>query len=675
MFTRRRLLTVSLGASAAAGASLALRPGTAFAAAEAEAAPKVDSLGVPLKDVLLIGGTVAPGPDGEPVLWSASSGKPARLNAIDPATGTTLLSQPLDGAPGAYAVVATPDNTLYIGAYDTGNLYRRRPGLDSPVENLGRPLPSETYLWRLAVDEEGRIFGGTYPGGRVFGYDPRTEEVRDYGRLLPGLRYVRSIAVWGSHIYAGTQPDAHVFEIHKDTGERRELALPAQLGDGVGLTTYDLNAYAGRVYARFGSALNGRLGVYDLTHRKWTDVIDGVAGLDVSPPRQRGEVYFTRDNRLTRYQPSTRRLTPVEPEIPGRVANNRGIGWCDLHRQGWPGNSVVGLLWRGDLFRYNPITRRAEIIPTDVPGEPVPILTLHAGASGTVYAGGFLSGFAAVDPDTGETAFHRFGQIESIREVGAHVWIGAYPDSRLYRYDPALPWSSPEYDPGPPGSADNPVKVADLTEHHQVRARAMTDTGAHLAYGTMPDATTLGGALVIVDKDTMDTTVHRPVVTDQSIVSLTHVDGVIVGGTSIHGGYTVPAPTQTEARLFGWTGSSLAFTATPVPGAEAIPALVVDATGLVWGLTDGQLFAFDLTTRQVVHRLRLAPDTGTTSGELSHHGGRLYALVHGHLVFEIDPTTRTSTLLLDHPANHLAVHPDGRRLFLAADTVLHRVTL
>lgn len=664
MITRRRLLTTSLGVSAVA---LVLRPGTASAAVE------IQPFGIPLKDVLLVGGTVGPGPDGTPVLWSASSGKPARLNAVDPTTGRTLLSQPLEGAPGAYAVLPAPDGTIYVGAYDTGYFYRRRPGPNSAVENLGRPLPSETYIYRLAMDDEGHIFGCTYPGGRVFGYDTHTGEVRDYGQLLPGLRYVRSITMWGPYIYAGTQPDAHVIQIHKDTAERRELALPDEIGDGVGITTHDLNAYAGRLYARFGAALNGRLGVYDISARKWTDLIDGVAGLDVSPPGPRGEVYFTQHNRLTRYNPRTRQLTPVGPDIPGRVANNRGIGWCDLDQQGWPGESVVGLLWRGDLFRYNPITRRSEIIRTDVPGEPIPILTLHAGASGAVYAGGFLSGFAIVDPDTGQTAGNRFAQIESIREIGAHVWIGGYPDSRLYRYDPTLPWSSPEYAPGPPGSAENPLKVADLKEHRQARSRAMTDAGTHVAYGTMPDVTTLGGALVIVDKSTLDATVYRPVVTDQSIVSLTYVDGMIVGGTSIHGGYTVPAPTQTEARLFGWA-SGLAFEVTPVPGAQAIPALVVDSGGLVWGLADGQLFAFDVAARQVVHRLQLTPNTGTTAGELGRGGDLIYALVQGHLVFEIDPAARTSRLVLDRPAQHLVVHPDGR-LFISDDTVLYRVTL
>src|SRR5690348_12631350 len=60
------------------------------------------SLGVPLTDVLLIGGTVGTMSDGRRVIWSASSGTPAILNAVDPTTGVPLLSVPLPGASGAY---------------------------------------------------------------------------------------------------------------------------------------------------------------------------------------------------------------------------------------------------------------------------------------------------------------------------------------------------------------------------------------------------------------------------------------------------------------------------------------------------------------------------------------------------------------------------------------------
>lgn len=674
--TNRRTLLRSAVALAAAPAIPLARP--AAAAEPADPGVTVDPFGVPLRDVLLIGGTVAPGPDGTPVLWSAVSGEPARLAAIDPATGRTVSDQPLTGAPGSYAVAAAPDGTVYVGAYTTGDLYRRRPGPDSPVENLGRPLPSETYIWRIAVDDAGVVYGGTFPGGRVFAYDPATGTTRDYGQVLPGVQYVRSLAVTADTIYAGTQPDAHLFAIDKVTGERRELPLPEGLGDGAGRTVYDLNVHDGRVYARYGSATTGRLGVYDIAGRRWTDLIDVVAGLDVSAPGPGGLVYLTRAGRLTGYHPGRRTFTDTPLVFPGRVVNNRGIGWVTLADRGWPGRTLVGLLWRGDLFRWNPVTGRGDVVPTDVPGEPIPIASLHVGASGAVWVGGYLNGgLARVDADTGQSTFQRFAQVEGILETGGQVWLGAYPDSRLYRYDPAKPWSSPEYSPGVPGSADNPLKLVDLKAADQVRARALTDAGDMVAYGTMPN-TTLGGALVVVDKVTGASRVHRPVVTDQSIVSLTHLNGLIVGGTSVAGGYSVPPPTQSEARIFGWDVASdgKVFEFVPVPGATAVPALAADRTGLLWGLAGGQLFAVDLAARAVVRRVQLAPGVADSRGRLGYDAPRhlLYALVGGHLLVRVDPDTGASRILLDQPAEFLAVHPDGR-LFVGAEEHLLRVTV
>ncbi|MCW3820605.1 PQQ-binding-like beta-propeller repeat protein [Micromonospora sp. DR5-3] len=669
---------IRYAATVTAVPALSAAPAALGVASAAVPTVTVDPLGVPLRDVLLIGGTVAPGPTGAPVLWSAVSGEPARLAAIDPATGRTVSTQALTGAPGSYAVAAAPDGTIYVGAYSTGDLYRRRPGPDSPVENLGRPLPSETYLWRLAVDEAGVVYGGTFPGARVFAFDPGTGETRDYGQVLPGAQYVRSIAVAGDKVYAGTQPDAHLFEIDKSTGERRELPLPAGIGGGAGLTVYDLNAYGGRLYARFGSATTGTLGVYDIQAGRWTDLIDGVAGLDVSAPGPGGLVYLTRAGRLTGYHPGTRRFTDTPLVFPGRVVNNRGIGWVTLADPRWPGRTLVGLLWRGDMFRYNPVTGRADVVSTDVPGEPIPLASLHAGASGTVYVGGYLNGgFARVDPDTGAPTFQRFAQVESLLETGGQVYLGAYPDSRLYRYDLGRSWSSPEYSPGLPGMPDNPVKLVDLKSADQVRARALTDAGDKVAYGTMPN-TTLGGALVIVDKANGAATVHRPVVTDSSIVSLARAGGLVVGGTSIDGGYSVPRPTQTEARLFGWdVGSdSKAFEFTPVPGATAIPALAVDRSGLLWGLAGGQLFAVDVAARSVVRRVQLAPGVSGSRARLGYDADRnlLYALVAGQSLFRVDASTGAATLLLDRPAEFLAVHPDGR-LFLGDGPQLYRVTV
>jgi hypothetical protein len=128
---------------------------TPAAAGRKPPAGTVVSLGTPLSDVLLIGGTVAPGPNGGTAIWNVSTGSPAYLNAIDPATGDSLLSVALPGADGSYAVAATPDGTIYAGTYNNGHLYRLRPG--GTVEDLGRPIASESFIWRITTDEQGNL--------------------------------------------------------------------------------------------------------------------------------------------------------------------------------------------------------------------------------------------------------------------------------------------------------------------------------------------------------------------------------------------------------------------------------------------------------------------------------------------------------------------------------------
>lgn len=660
--TRRTLLRTTAALPAAA------LP-TAFLSDPASAAGLTD-LGIPLHDVLLIGGAVGPGPDGKPVVWSAVNGDPAHLAAIDPVTAKTVSYQALDGAPGSYAVAIGPDGTVWVGAYGTGVLYRRRPGKDSPVESLGQPIASETYIWRLAVDSTGTVYGCTYPTARAFAYHPGTGQVRDYGTVHPGGSYARSIAECGRHLYVGTQPDAHLMRVDKLTGAITELPLPPDLGNPAGVPVYDLNAYDGRVYARFGTATSGRLGVYTIDSGRWSPLRDNVAGLDVSAPGPNGLVYYTRNATLTALKPATGTETATAVTFTGRVVNNRGIGWVDLHDKAWPGPTLVGLLWRGELFRYNPRTRKSDLRLTDVPGEPIPLASLAIGSTGRLWAGGYLNGgVATVDPDSGAPTFYRFAQTESVLDLGDTVWLGCYPDARLYRYDPSLPWNSSEYAPGPPGSAENPVKVADLSGQDQVRARTSVDGGTWVAYGSMPN-TTLGGCLVVVDKATNTATVHRPVVTDQSIVSLAVAAGQIVGGTSIHGGYSVPAPTQKEAVVFTFdpTGSATTSQVVPVPGADSVDALVTDPDGIVWGVAGGRLFAFDVASRTVTRGV----DVPAGPGRLAYHQGTdsFLVLADGTLL-RVARADLTVTTLAQQQATFLAVDAAGRA-FLGDDTTIYR---
>ncbi len=633
----------------------------------------VVSLGTPLSDVLLIGGTVAPGPNGKTAIWNVSTGKPAYLNAIDPATGASLLSAALPGADGSYAVAATPDGTIYAGTYNNGHLYRLRPG--GTVEDLGRPIATESFIWRITTDEQGNVYGGTFPNGKVFRYDHATGAVRDYGQVKAGQPYVKSIDYADGKIYTGSLPDAHVMELDVASGAITELPSPPGLGDPKGQVVYDLNARAGRVYVRISTAFPGPMYVWDIASRTWVDEIPNAHGLDLSPVGDNGEIYLIQASELKKYDPATKTLTGTGLTFTGRIQNTRAIGWAELGLPDYPGKSIVGTLWRGEEFRYNPQTGKSEIFQTGVRREPIEILSV-AGGKDKIYAGGFLNGgVSLVDPATGEATFNRFSQVEALLEGSdGKLWIGAYPEARLYAYDLTKPWSSPEYSPGPPGTPDNPTQLLNLKpDLFQTRARALVEVNGKIAIGTVPDGDRLGGALVIYDPKTGTAQKFRNVVQDESVFGLTARGGIVYGGTSIVGGLATTPPTRTEGTVFAWdvNRSRKLWETVPVPGAITVSSVAMGPDGLLWGVAGKTVFAVDPRYGKVVKSYVLG--TTGSSGDIVATGDAVYVSIDLNKIYRIAPG-KAPALFVEKAHRRLGVRND-RQLLLTYGSELFRVDI
>lgn len=629
---------------------------------------EVESLGVPLQDVLLLGGTVAARPDGTGhALWVTSGGKPAHLSALDPLTGALLAAYPLRHtgdsgyAEGSYGVTTTPNGDIYVGTYYDGRLYRLRPGPGAALEDLGQ-MGSERYVWRVVSDERGRVYGGTYPGGRLFGYDPATAQFRDYGQLVPGIQYVRSVAYHDGLVYAGTQPNPHIVAVDPDSGERTELPLPA--GANVnGWSVHDLNVSGDHLYARIGKSISAStLHVYDLRTRTWTDAIPSVVGLDVSTPDATGRVYFTVSGvGIQSYDPQTRQRTTV---APGSWGNSRGLGWADLGDPAWPGLTLVQGQMRGEILMYNPTTGSYRRIPSHAAGEPIGIWSLAAGAD-KIYAGGYLNGGLGVhDRTTGTTDYHRFSQIESILEDGSDLWLGVYPDARLYRGTLTPTFKAP--------------LLGTLAAQHQMRVPASVALTDRVVFGTQGDTTTTAGTLTTVDKATNAITPHPAPVADQGVVALAQRDGMVFGGTSIGGAYSAPAPTTTTARVFAWdpaTGATR-WSAEPLAGQPAVTGVALDARGKLWTLTNGLLTAYRPANGKLLDQIRLTDDTnaGTLRGDLAFdkRRGVLWALVQQRQLWRVDPVTGRAELVLERPLGRMALHASGD-VYVSADAELLRV--
>lgn len=619
------------------------------AGAAPPAGPRV--VATPLRDVLLIGGTVGSLADGRRVIWSASSGTPAYLNAIDPVNGETLQSTPLPGASGSYAVEQAPDGSVFVGTYGSSHLFRLPPGATT-AEDLGNPIAGEQYVWTIVVAPDGSVYGGTSPGGKVFGWSPGSRTFRDYGTVAVGQTYVKSIAFAGGKVYAGALASWVVTELDPVSGAAQPLPQPPGMTDPVGKVVNDLRSYGGYLYAREQTA-PGPLRVFDLSARAWVDTVEGAAGLDVTPPGPDGKVWFFRQfeagsSELIGYHPGTHEQVRTGLKAWGRIVNTRGIGW--------DGKAVVGLFWRGLMFRYDTETGQSVTLQAKIAGQPTGIIALAPGTPGTVYAGGFLQGgLAKVSTADGTSVFNRFSQIESLLPTANGLYIGAYPSGRVYRYDPAQPWYSPEYSDGPPQPTANPVKLLDLAEHKQDRVKAMVETAGRIVVGTTPAGDTLGGSLTVLDARTGAVEkITDQLIPDEGILSLaTGRDGVVFGSTTIAGGLSTTPPTQDRATVFAYDVRTrrLLWQANPSPSAGSIPAVRTDRHGRLWALVDGDVLRLDPRTGRTLRTLDTLAGH-SSSGQLAV-GDKLYALVDGSRVVAVDPDSSRWRPLLDQPAERM----------------------
>lgn len=116
------------------------------------------------------------------------------------------------------ALVQSPSGILYGGTYPGGRLFSYDPS-KGIVKDLGSPRPPCNHLHDLVASPDGRIFGGLYrPEGRLFSYDPAGHNVQDFGVPVPGAfsGSCRVMAWSGGRIY-GIQR-AHLFYADAATG-------------------------------------------------------------------------------------------------------------------------------------------------------------------------------------------------------------------------------------------------------------------------------------------------------------------------------------------------------------------------------------------------------------------------------------------------------------------------
>lgn len=607
---------------------------------------------MPVRQLLSLSSAFGTGPDGHPRAYLPKTGAQAELSVVDLVTGG-VQELALPGAEGAWGTTVAPDGRVYIASYPKGHLYRYTNG--GAVEDLGRPLASETFVWKVAVAADGMVYGGTYPGGKVFRYDPGTGQVRDYGQVLTGAQYARSITIGSDgyvYVALGTTRAA-VVRLDPVTGDRTELPLPTPYSGEKMI--YDLDWRGDTLFAR--AEQSSTLLAY--RQGAWS-VVGPSTGLLVSPvdPGAPSNVYYVRsgDYRLMRYNLTTQVVTDTGKGAPSA----RGLGWGVLpNADGTPTTQLLVGSSSGTVWVYDPATGGARMIPLGVRPVPTIISEFGFGPDGRLYASGMQSGgLSAVDPVSGSVQEYPsgVGQVEHFLPTNGKLYLGTYPKSTLYEFDPGQPFAM----------GVNPKPYLAVASPRRDRPVAAVRIGTTLAVGHVPGYGELGGELTLVDLPALTTTSLVPVPA-QSVVSLTAAGGWVVGATSVYGGLGV-TPTAQSAELFlvDPTTRQVVWHGVPLPGERAITAVRAAPDGTVWGVTLGKVFQFDPATRQVLTVVTIEDVDWSqfvsvwNAGGIEISGTALYVLARG-AVHRIDTTTMNRQVV--------ATTADGVRL--AADgTVL-----
>ncbi|WP_213522263.1 collagen-like protein [Paenibacillus sp. J31TS4] len=656
-------------------------------------------LGVQVRKATIMRGDLGKYGDGRDVLYTVVQGSPSIFTVIDVSTEQVIASQPLPNTEGAWSVKVSSDGSVYLGAYNLGLLYRYIPSTGE-MKNLGHPLASkDAVLYPMDTGKDGKMYGGTYSTGSIYEYDPATDKFTDFGTMAvqnSGERWVRVTVVdpETNKIYAGVGNQPRLVEYDMATGTKKDL-LPEKYRNIIAV--YDLNLVGGKLFARKEAnnsfetfVLDARTGAEVLltngdTGEQGYSLINYSRGVSPKSPIANKLYYAGVNGKMFEYDLDKDTYRSLGVSIDGAAI---AYGYLELQEEGFPGYSLVGLSGNGGkMFKYNLATGNVKLTDVALPAEPIKIHDIGKGPDGKIYTTGYLAGNVGVHTPTSGTSMYLNGisQSEGMTVVGNKMYFGIYPDAKIYEYDLAKPWNRDNSD------KLNPVQIFTMSKNEQIPgytlqdrpfAMAGADDRGKLFVGTVPKNALLGGALAVYDVNTRtEPEIYWNLVPDQSILSLVYKDGMLYGGTSIHGGQG-GTPKAAEAVLFMWDvdKKEMVYQTVPVPGKQSITALHVGPDGMIWGLANGALFQFDPQTKRVIFSKDAFPsasgrwidgsfETGTD--------GNLYATVGGNF-FKVDVeskqvevlATKTQKVAQDDYGHFYLYTADGTKLYKYTDPAL-----
>lgn len=603
-----------------------------------EGSGKFTNLGPQLYTSLIQGSVFADDTKGKSYVYTVVRGRPAHFVGFSIMPNVKVIDVELPGTDGSWDVETSSDGMVYIAGAN-GVLYSHQPGSDK-VNTLGRVLPGEKVIWDLTAGKNGEIFGGTYPGCRVFRYHPK-DGFSDVGKgaLVENENYVRSVVYdkKSGKIYAGIASHSALVELDPKTGEKKQL-LPDEDRDQEAVYHINLvNDLKGgdRVFGWLTGSKERLTVIYNLKTKKFEDTMPTIDVKSVIKSASGSKIYYSAGKKL--YVLDYASNKKKAKELAQLSSETKTIRW-----------GKDGLLYiltsSKDVHTYNTLTNKLTTERLAVPEQPIDIQSIFCGPDGNVWTGGYLAGgHASYNPLTGKsTQYQGLDQTEGMTSLGSILYFGIYPKSRLYAYDTQKPWDLKQKNPkflGQIPEQDRPFAVLGLEKLNSV------------LFGTVPTYGHLGGALINYDVTSEQLQTFNNIIPNQSVISLAKHNELVIGGTSIFGGLG-GVPKEKEAKLFGWNPETKkkVFEIVPVKGAMSLSGLINGPDGHIWGFADGDLIIFDPVQQKVISKKELFRIGGMPSHIWRsafmevHPNGNVYCAVNRKL-YKINPGTLEITAI------------------------------
>jgi len=618
---------------------------------------KMDYLGAPCRAKNVLAGRVVADRQTQRewlVLTNMNEKSHMELIFIDFHQNTGTVYRAPAGA-GSWALEEVPGDRLIVGTYYDAQFMVFDLKKMAFVKTVG--FPGESYIWNLAMGRDGRIYGGTYGGGKLGAFDLRTYTVEDCGAPAPPNMYLR---------FVSATPDGRIlcsFGMEKpttllyDPTTKKFSSVPPQLAGVSMAVTWNGYLLAGN------RAFRG-------------EALEEVKPLPFpTPPAEKGgwsvDVYMsTPDTLYLRQGHAIYRYKKGDPALT-LIADIDLRGGRPLAgtREGW----LVGV--RGqDYFVLKPGDKTLQLRPIPVESEPRPTHFLRADDRGRVWGG----------PTFGQTLFWLDAQTKKavntgtvcdsggeVYDVTFHkgcVYAAAYAGGDIVKYNPDEPWDQ--------WNNKNPKTIASVNMHGYIRPTGGIVTGpdGKLYSGWMAKYGTYGGAVAITDPESGQTELIENPFGQQAVVGLAVDERFAYIGTSL-GANGLPNKTEESPRfgVLDLKTRKVVFMQ-EFAGYAHVGGIVYDAkTQRVTVVVGGKLMLFD-TQKLTFVKFPQEELPGVNGDAIASCGDGRVCYASGKTVIEFDMTTGEAIPKGEAPRtiSHIAIGGDGT-IYAACGADIYRL--